>query len=78
MVLTMSTKPSRETWDVGPGLVYCWANVVDGRPNAGLLLDQRRRQWDNSKPTLGRRLMLAGLFNDFYLPDSLFVSGMIS
>ena len=30
-------------------------------PNVGLLLGQRRRRWANSKPTLGQRLMFAGL-----------------
>ena len=29
--------------------------------NAGLLLGQRRRGWANSKPTLGQRLMFAGI-----------------
>ena len=29
-------------------------------PNVGLLLKQRRRQWANSKPMLGQRLMFAG------------------
>ena len=29
-------------------------------PNVVLLLDQRRRQWANSKPTLGQRPMFAG------------------
>ena len=23
---------SQQTWDVGPTLVYCWANIVDGGP----------------------------------------------
>ena len=31
-------------------------------PNAGLLLGQRRRRWVNSKPTLGQRLMFAGVW----------------
>ena len=25
-------KPTQETLDVGPTLVYCWANVVDSGP----------------------------------------------
>ena len=29
------------------------------RPNVGLLLGQRRRQWANSKPTLNHSLMIA-------------------
>ena len=29
--------------------------------NVGSLLGQRRRRWANSKPTLGKRLMFAGL-----------------
>ena len=36
------------------------------RPNVGLLLDQRRRRWANSKPTLDRRLMFA-----WYYPHNL-------
>ena len=31
-------------------------------PNVGLLLGQRRRRWVNSKPTLGQRLMFAGVW----------------
>ena len=30
-------------------------------PNVGLLLGQRRRRWPYSKPTLGQRLMFAGI-----------------
>ena len=30
-------------------------------PNVGLLLAHRLRRWPNSKPTLGQRLMLAGI-----------------
>ena len=30
-------------------------------PNVGLLLAHRLRRWPNSKPTLGQRLMFAGL-----------------
>ena len=28
--------------------------------NVGFMLDQRRRRWANSKPTLAQRFMLAG------------------
>ena len=31
------------------------------RTNVGSLLEQHHRRWANSKPTLGRRLMFAGL-----------------
>ena len=30
-------------------------------PNVGLLLAHRLRRWANSKPTLGQRLMFAGM-----------------
>ena len=32
--------------------------------NAGLMLGQRRRRWTNIKPTLGKRLVLAGCLFD--------------
>ena len=34
-------------------------------PNVGLLLGQRRRRWANSNPTLGQRLMFAGIVPNF-------------
>ena len=30
-------------------------------PNVGIVLGQRRRRWANSIPTLGQRLMFAGM-----------------
>ena len=40
---------------------YHLANITRW-PNVGLLFGQRRRRWVNYKPTLGQRLMFAGLF----------------
>ena len=36
------------------------ANVLFFGPNAGVMLDQRRRRWANINPTLGQRLLFAG------------------
>ena len=37
-----------------PANTICW-------PNAGLMLAQRRRRWDNFKPALGQQIVFAGL-----------------
>ena len=50
-------------------VVYFWRQVLHSAPantrrwtNVGLLLGQRRRRWPNSKPALGRSLVLRANF----------------
>ena len=51
-----STSPAKvnsstqHTWDVGPTLVYCWANVVDGEPTVN-------QRWANFSCLQGKCLL---------------------
>ena len=61
--ITWKTTPQRSESDVK---LFNWAEIFRGITNAtetrgivGLVLDQRRRRWANSKPILDKRLLEA-------------------
>ena len=50
-----------------PNVALLLAHRLRRWPNVGLLLAHRLRRWPNSKPTLGQRLMFAGLVSTLEL-----------